>query len=45
MVSGCLKVKSKVNQWYLYDHRDSLRSNSGSWMTIGIIRGLPVVSG
>ena len=27
------------------DHRDSLRSNSRSLMTIGIFRGLPVVSG
>ena len=35
MVNGWLTVKSEVYQWYLDDYRDSLKSNSGSWMTIG----------
>ena len=37
-------VKSYVYQWYLDDYKDSLRSTSGVWMTIGKIYGLPVVS-
>ena len=37
--------KSKVYQWYHDDHRDSLRSNSASWLTIGNVSGLPEVSG
>ena len=45
MVSRLLKVNSEVYQWYLDDYRDSLRSTSDSWKTIGKVWGLQVVSG
>ena len=34
MVAGCQKMKSEVQQWYLDDFRQRLKSTSGIWMTI-----------